>query len=106
VAARRAKATEWDEIFSTCTSLPWESAPFDDLRALLERKDVGGEWALDIGCGSGMHLELLTSSFEHVVGIDIAKRALLRAEKTCAACGLLMADAPRLPLAERVRSTS
>lgn len=47
-----------------------------------------------------MHLELLTSSFEHVVGTDIAKRALLRAENKYAACGLLMVDAPRLPLAE------
>lgn len=100
VVARRAKAAEWEKKFSTCTLLPWESAPFDDLLALLERKDVRGERALDIGCGSGMHLGLLASGFKHVVGLDIAKRALLRAGKRCAACGLVMADAPTLPFLE------
>jgi len=99
-AARRAKADEWESEFSTHSLLPWESAPFDDLKALLRRIGCKDGRALDVGCGTGMHLSLLSDGFEHVVGLDIARGALVRSRERCAECGLVMADAPTLPFVD------
>lgn len=56
--------------------------------------------AVDLGCGNGRHLPLLTATSETVIGVDVS-RAMLRTARRRAEAGivdLLEATAPTLPI--------
>ncbi len=86
---------------------PWETAgraDADILAGLLAREESergGPGKALDLGCGSGMHLVTLAERGWSVTGVDLVDKALDRARKRVAATGvtatLVRADVTELP---------
>lgn len=86
---------------------PWETAARKDgdrIVSLIEREESergGTGKALDLGCGSGMHLVMLAERGWSVTGVDLVDKALARARKRVAAKGLtaavIRADVTELP---------
>jgi len=88
----------------------WESVPEDSLPAdfaLRRRYLLGhvraGERVLDVGCGDGRFAAELVRAGAHVVGVDVAARALRRAERIPRAAAVdlrLVAAEEPLPLSD------
>src|SRR3954449_43838 len=86
---------------------PWETAGREDadrIVSLIEREEGergGPGKALDLGCGSGMHLVMLAERGWSVTGVDVIDKALARARERVAANGvtaaLVHADVTELP---------
>jgi tRNA (uracil-5-)-methyltransferase TRM9 len=62
--------------------------------------DRTAETALDLGCGNGRHVELLTEHADRVVGLDISRELLTIAADRVPTAALIEGDASRLPLAD------
>jgi ubiquinone/menaquinone biosynthesis C-methylase UbiE len=91
---RRDMRATYDEIadhFATTRAYPWP-----EVEAFLDGR--GGETALAVGCGNGRHAELLAARADRVLGIDISRRLLERADKRLDSVALVQADAATLPL--------
>ncbi|RDZ65218.1 SAM-dependent methyltransferase [Haloferax sp. Atlit-12N] len=60
--------------------------------------------ALDLGCGNGRHVELLSAHADGVVGLDVSRglldEAVARAAERGFDAGLVQGDASRLPFAD------
>ncbi|MDI6820153.1 MAG: class I SAM-dependent methyltransferase [Candidatus Hodarchaeaceae archaeon] len=56
--------------------------------------------ALDVGCGTGMFLSLLSQKAKFIVGIDMSAEMLQIARKRAAGAALVQADADNLPFAD------
>lgn len=73
---------------------PWEKAgqaDADGLARMLAREEAehgGPGKALDLGCGSGLHLVTLARRGWTVTGVDLVDRALARARTRAAASGV------------------
>lgn len=86
---------------------PWETAgraDADKIVSLIEREESergGPGKALDLGCGSGMHLVMLAERGWSATGVDLVDKALARARMRVAAkgltAGLVRADVTELP---------
>lgn len=86
---------------------PWETAARADADRLVdmfarEEAERGGPGkALDLGCGSGMHVVTLAQRGWSVTGVDVVNKALARARKRVSASGvtatLVRADVTALP---------
>ena len=86
---------------------PWEKAGqarADGLAEMFAREEAergGPGKALDLGCGSGMHLVTLARRGWEVTGVDLIDKALDRARKRTAASGVsanvVRADVTKLP---------
>ena len=70
------------------------------LRELIETHSPGARSILDVGCGTGRHLELLGSEFERV-GIDLSGEMLAVARKRCPDVEFLEADMTAIDLGRR-----
>jgi ubiquinone/menaquinone biosynthesis C-methylase UbiE len=61
---------------------------------------------LDVGCGTGLLFDHITTRTENIVGIDISRKTLLRANMRAvrypATINLILADADLMPLKRRV----
>ncbi|MDA8208811.1 MAG: class I SAM-dependent methyltransferase, partial [Actinomycetota bacterium] len=57
-----------------------------------------GRRCLEVGCGTGSVLGLLSGRFEAVVGVDLAMGMLRRAD--CQGASLIQGDAGKLPFAD------
>ena len=68
------------------------------LAEALERLALPGRRCLEVGCGTGSVLGLLSRRFEAVVGVDLAMGMLRRAD--CEDASLIQGDAGRLPFAD------
>jgi methyl halide transferase len=79
-AAMKQTQTDWDEAYRR-RETPWEKGqPHPALPDFLaENGPLSGE-ILVPGCGSGHDVRALTTPQNHVVGIDIATRAIAKAE--------------------------
>jgi tRNA (uracil-5-)-methyltransferase TRM9 len=62
--------------------------------------DRAAETALDLGCGNGRHVELLSTHADRVVGLDISHELLTIAADRVPTAALIEGDASRLPLAD------
>jgi tRNA (uracil-5-)-methyltransferase TRM9 len=62
--------------------------------------DRTAETALDLGCGNGRHVELLTEHADRVAGLDISRELLTIAADRVPTATLIEGDASRLPLAD------
>ena len=86
---------------------PWEragQAGADELAGMFDREEAergGPGAALDVGCGSGMHLATLARRGWQVTGVDLNDKALRRARKHLAdnhlTATVVRADATQLP---------
>lgn len=81
------------EHFATTREYPWP-----EVEAFCEGRTV--DTALDLGCGNGRHVELLTEHAEHVLGLDISRELLSIAAERVPTATLIEGDASRLPLAD------
>jgi methyl halide transferase len=82
--------------------LPWDTGrPSSELQRVLSRYDIGPCRALEIGCGTGTNSVWLARQGFEVTGIDVAPRAVERAEKLAHAVGtdvrFMVADVGHLP---------
>jgi SAM-dependent methyltransferase len=87
---------------------PWEKAGHaggDELAAMFAREEVergGPGSALDLGCGSGMHLVTLARRGWQVTGVDVINKALNQARKRIAdnqvTATVVHADVTELPV--------
>ena len=76
---------DWDQHYED-GFLPWDTdEPDPNLVAAVERFGIVPGRALDIGCGTGVHAMWLASRGFDVLGIDVAPRAVERAEARAAA---------------------
>ena len=72
-------------------------------RAALENVNVGGGVVLDVGCGTGLFFSQVAAQVSMVVGVDISRKLLLKAEdeaKKLSNVLVLQADADHLPFRE------
>jgi ubiquinone/menaquinone biosynthesis C-methylase UbiE len=76
------------------------ASPWPEVEAFLEGITVGG-CGLDVGCGNGRHLELLSGRTDRAMGVDASREVLSEAREAVAGSGatLVQGDAARLPLA-------
>src|SRR5688500_17408321 len=76
---------DWDQHYED-GFLPWDTdEPDPNLVAAVGRVGLGPGRALDIGCGTGTHAVWLASQGFDVLGVDLAPRAVERAEARAAA---------------------
>ena len=68
------------------------------LAEVLERLSPPGRRCLEVGCGTGSVLGLLSPRFEAVVGVDLAMGMLRKVD--CDGVPLIQGDAGRLPFAD------
>lgn len=73
------------------------ASPWPEVSAYLE--SVRGRRGLDLGCGNGRHLAVLTKRVEEAVGIDASPVLLTEAAKAAPTAQLVVGDAMRIPLA-------
>lgn len=84
----RAHPSYWDARYVE-GSTPWDQgvvAP--EVLAFATAHPGAGRWALDIGCGTGVHSRELARRGYQVIGIDLARVALSRALAAAQAEGL------------------
>ncbi|QLD86973.1 class I SAM-dependent methyltransferase [Natronomonas halophila] len=81
------------EHFATTREYPWPEV--ESFCA-----DRTAETALDLGCGNGRHVELLTDHADRVVGLDISHELLTIAADRVPTAALIEGDASRLPLTD------
>lgn len=62
------------EEFAETRQEPWPA-----VERFVEQLD-GGDVALDLGCGNGRHAPVLRDRFDRIVGVDVARRLLARAD--------------------------
>ena len=75
---------DWDQHYED-GFLPWDTEePDPNLVAAVERFGIVPGRALDIGCGTGTHAVWLASQGFDVLGVDVAPRAVERAEARAA----------------------
>jgi ubiquinone/menaquinone biosynthesis C-methylase UbiE len=55
---------------------------------------------LDIGCGTGLFMELFQHNGSKVVGVDISRGMLRRAQGRCTRCDVALANAEKLPFCD------
>jgi SAM-dependent methyltransferase len=75
-------------------------ATTDRLRELIEAHSPGARSILDVGCGTGRHLELLGPEFERV-GIDLSDEMLAVARRRCPDVEFRQADMTAIDLGRR-----
>lgn len=69
-------------------------------RKALENTDVTGLRVLDVGCGSGLFFEKVAGQADFVVGVDVSRGLLKKANQRAKVCGnvsVVLADADHLP---------
>ena len=98
----RSAPTWWDQRYRE-GSTPWDQGTVaPEVMAFAAAHPSRGEWALDIGCGSGAHSRELARHGYQVVGIDLSHVALQRAVAAARAEELpwlgVQASAPELAL--------
>jgi tRNA (uracil-5-)-methyltransferase TRM9 len=81
------------EHFATTREYPWP-----EVESFCVDRTV--ETALDLGCGNGRHVELLTDHADRVLGLDISRELLTIAADRVPTADLIEGDASRLPLAD------
>ena len=72
-------------------------------RAALENVNVEGGVVLDVGCGTGLFFSQVATQVSMIVGVDISRKLLLKAEdkaKQLSNVFVLQADADHLPFRE------
>jgi SAM-dependent methyltransferase len=92
----------WDERYRS-GDIPWDTGIVPpEVVDLLAGGQVERGWALDLGCGSGLSSCYLASQGFHVVGLDLALSALVRAAEAARSRGLpaffCLADVSQLGL--------
>ena len=61
-------------------------------------KKCGNELLVDLGCGTGFVIELATSHFSNVVGVDITPAMLKKVDRSLDNSSLIQADTEYIPL--------
>ena len=69
----------------------WKTVPYDKNEKVI----------IDCGCGEGVITDFITKQFELAVGIDISRKALLRAKENVRNCNFIEADLRKLPFRDR-----
>jgi SAM-dependent methyltransferase len=94
--AERAKnvASLFDTMADGWNTLQSAVNRYEPLLDALERGDVGGRVALEVGSGTGLATPAIAARFATVVSLDLSREMLARAAGT-----RLLADAAALPLA-------
>ncbi len=90
-----ATAGGYDELYGEEQNSKYDSA--------LKNMQIGGGIVLDVGCGSGLLFEKLAIRAKIVVGIDISRKLLLKANERQRAFKdvfVLQADADHLPFVD------
>ena len=88
-ARRRPRDSEaWNGIYSEA-QLPWDSGVVDvHLAGVLARHGIEPGKALEIGCGTGTNILWLAKHGFKMTGLDIAQKAIAKAEAKVAAAGV------------------
>lgn len=68
----------WNKFYEQpLDKIPWQNTQADWFKELVDKKEIKGVSALDLGCGTGIKsIYLAKHGFERVLGIDIAPKAI------------------------------
>ncbi|MDO8660165.1 MAG: class I SAM-dependent methyltransferase [Candidatus Parcubacteria bacterium] len=69
----------WDKYYQKpLNEIPWQNTQADWFKELVDRGEITGDSALDLGCGTGKKSVYLAqyANFKKVVGVDISERAI------------------------------
>lgn len=72
-------STFWDRYYQKpLDEIPWQNTQADWFKGLVDRGDIAGNSALDLGCGTGKKTIYLAqhAGFKKVVGVDISEQAI------------------------------
>jgi len=80
----------WDTYYrKPLEHIPWQHTQADWFTELVDNKHIGGETALDLGCGTGQKsIYLAKHGFRYVLGVDIAAQAISYARANAVAAGV------------------
>jgi len=71
--------TFWDKYYQKpLNEIPWQNTQADWFKELIDRGEISGTSALDLGCGTGkksIYLAL-NGGFKNVLGVDISEQAV------------------------------
>jgi ubiquinone/menaquinone biosynthesis C-methylase UbiE len=84
----------------TDSTSPVRAFRVNSLRENIKRIVGGGKIALDLGCGVGGNLEMLTQKYCNVVGLDISVNALKDARRHFKKVNMALATAEHLPFSD------
>lgn len=76
--------TFWDKYYQKpLNEIPWQNTQADWFKELVDRGEITGDSALDLGCGTGKKSIYLAQNggFKKVLGIDISEQAIEYANK-------------------------
>lgn len=71
--------TFWDKYYEKpLDEIPWQNTQADWFKELVDRGDISGNTALDLGCGTGKKSIYLAkhAGFKKVLGVDISEQAI------------------------------
>lgn len=94
----------FDQLYKNCSGWFWQKKP-DKILEELVKKIGRGKAVLEVGCGEGRNLVLLSSLFSEVVGLDFSPEALKRAQSNypdlCSKIKFIQAGVPLLPFVDQ-----
>jgi cyclopropane fatty-acyl-phospholipid synthase-like methyltransferase len=76
--------TFWDKYYQKpLDEIPWQNTQADWFKELVDRGEITGDSALDLGCGTGKKSVYLAQNggFKKVLGIDVSEQAIKYANK-------------------------
>jgi ubiquinone/menaquinone biosynthesis C-methylase UbiE len=72
------------------------------VKTYIDKKDIKGQCALDIGTGGGIYAEILAAKFRNVIGYDLSPLALAQLKERVPSAGAVQGDAECLCFANSV----
>lgn len=69
----------WDKYYQKpLNEIPWQNTQADWFEELVDRDEISGDSALDLGCGTGKKSIYLAqhAGFKKVIGVDISEQAI------------------------------
>lgn len=81
----------WSDMYATVPleQIPWQLTRADWFTELLDKHEIHGDSALDVGCGTGMKsIELAQAGFKTVIGVDVVEKAIAYARANATNAGV------------------